>query len=224
VFTRSVRGPLTLTRSVSRYNPTATQMSTTTEAKRVTVNCPACRTVNPDADVNSKCSVCGEPLGAAVFQHSIDEIKKVTERIKEASAPSFNTFNGFGTTLLDYRERGDGTWEATRWVVAAMFPVAPLGSYRIRPKRQENSYGRMESYFDILGRTPLSPARVLRVYALLLLGVAPILLGSLNSSWVNRTLGGPLAALAMLASVVWGGYIIFFRIKNDSKAYKAKSA
>jgi hypothetical protein len=180
--------------------------------------------VNPDAEVDSRCSICGEPLAAAVFQHSIDELKKITDRMKEATAPSFNTFNGFGTTLLDYREREDGAWEATRWVVALMFPVFPLGSYVIRPRRQQNSYGRMESYFDILGRTPLAPARVLRVYALLLLGLAPVVLGSMNSSWVNRTLGGPLAALAMVASVVWGAYIIFFRIKNDSKAYKTKSA
>ena len=199
-------------------------MSTSTEARRVTVNCPACQTLNPDADVNSKCTSCGEPLGVAVFQHSLDEIQKITERMKEATAPSFNTFNGFGTTLLDYLDREDGTWEATRWVVAAMFPIVPLGSYVIRPKRQENSYGRMESYFEILGRTPLSLLRVLRVYGLMLLGLAPIVLGSMNSSWVNRTLGGPLAALAMVASAVWGIYIIFFRIKNDSKAYKPKSA
>lgn len=199
-------------------------MSTTAEAKRVTVNCPACQTVNPDADVNSKCSSCGEPVGVAVFQHSLDEIKKLSERMKEATAPSFNTFNGFGTTLLDYREREDGTWEATRWVVAAMFPLVPLGSYRIRPKRQENAYGRTQSYFEVLGRVPLSPARVLRVYAMLLVGLAPLVLGFMNSSWVNRTLGAPLAALAMLASVAWGAYVIFFRIRNDSKAYRPKSS
>jgi hypothetical protein len=197
-------------------------MSTSTSAKTVTVACPACKTVNADADVNSKCSACGGPLGAAVLQHSLDNLKKLTERMKELNAPSFKTFNGFGTTLLDYRQRDDGTWEATRWVVAAMFPVAPLGSYVIRPRRQQNSYGRMESYFDILGRTPLSPARVLRVYALVILGLAPVVLGFMNSSWVNRTLGGPLAALAMVASVVWGAYVIFYRIKNDSKAYKAQ--
>ena len=96
----------------------------------------------------------------------------------------------------------------------------PLSSYVIRPKRQETGYGRMESYFEILGREPLSPARILRVYGLMLLGLAPFVLGSMNSSWVNRTLGGSLAALAMLASIVWGVYIIFFRIKNDSRAYK----
>jgi hypothetical protein len=199
-------------------------MSTSASAKTVTVACPACKSVNPEAEVNSKCSACGEPLAAAVFQHSIDELKKMTERMEEATAPSFKTFNGFGTTLLDYRQLDDGQWEATRWVVALMMPIAPLATYRIRPKRQVNSYGRMESYFDITGRVPLSPARILRVYALLVLGLAPIVLGSLNSSWVNHTFGGPLAALAMLASVVWGGYIIFFRIKNDSKAYRAESA
>ena len=209
-------------------------MSTTThtEAKRVTVNCPACLAVNPDADVNSKCSNCGEPIGVAVFQHSLDEIRRLTERMKESAAPSFSTFNGFGTTLLDYRERGDGTWEATRWVVAAMFPVVPLGSYRISPKRQENSYGRMESHFEILGRTPVAPPRVLRVYALLLLGLAPAVLGFMNSARIDSAIkgalgakyGGIVAALAMVASVAWGAYVIFFRIKNDSTAYKPKSA
>jgi len=199
-------------------------MSNSTAASPVTVNCTACRTLNPDAGVNSSCSKCGEPLAAAVIQHSIDNLKRLTERMGEATAPAFRTFNGFGTTLLDYRRRDDGSWEATRWVVAAMLPLVALGSYRIRPKRQVNSYGRMESHFDILGRVPLSPARVLRVYGLLALGLAPIVLGSLNSRWVNRTLGGPLAALAMLASIAWAAYIIFFRIKNDSKAYKPETA
>ncbi len=194
-------------------------MSTSTGAKPVTVNCPACQTVNPDAGINSTCSNCGELLGTAVLQPTLDDIKRLTERMRELNAPSFRTFNGFGTTLLDYYERGGG-WAASRWVVAAGLPLVPLASYVIRPKRQEASYGRMESYFEILERIPLSPARILRVYGLMLLGLAPIVLGSMNSSWVNRTLGGPLAALAMFASVAWAAYLIFFRIKNDSKAYK----
>jgi hypothetical protein len=205
-------------------------MSSTTTATTVNVNCPACRAVNPDAGVNSLCSSCGEPLGAAVIQHSVDEIKKLTERFQEANAPSFKSFNGFGTTLIDYRAREDGGWEASRWVVAAGLPLFPLASYVIRPKRQEAGYGRMESYFEILGRVPVSPARVLRVYALMLLGLAPAVLGFMNSSRIDRAIkgalgakyGGVVAALAMVASVAWGAYIIFFRIKNDSKAYKAQ--
>ena len=203
--------------------------STETEAKRVDVNCTACRALNHEADVNSKCAHCGEPLAGAVFQHGIDGLRKITDRMQEMSAPSFNTFNGFGTTLLDYRERADGAWEATRWVVAAMFPLVPLGSYVINPKRQQNSYGRMESYFDILGRTPIAPLSVLRVYALLLLGLAPVVLGFMNSARIDSAIkgalgpkyGGIVAALAMVAAVAWGAYIIFFRIKNDSKAYRA---
>lgn len=199
-------------------------MSTETGPKTVTVVCPACQAVNPEAGVNSNCAACAEPLAAAVLQHTLDDLKRLNERMAEMTAPSFKSFNGFGTTLLDYREAGDGTWEATRWVIAAALPLVPLAAYRIRPKRQEARYGQMSTYFEILGRVPLTPARVLRVYALVAVGLAPVLLGFLNSSWVNRTLGGPLAALAMLASVAWAVYFVFFRVKNDSKAYKSQAA
>lgn len=196
-------------------------MSTSTSPKPVTVNCAACHAVNPGAGVNSACSACGEPLGLAVLRHSIDEVNKLNERMREVNAPSFTSFNGFGTTLLDYRAREDGDWEASRWVIAAGLPLVPLASYVIRPKRQETSYGRTEAHFGILGGVPLSPARILRVYALVALALAPVVLGFVNSTWVNRTLGGPLAALAMLGSVVWAVYVIFFLIKNDSKPYES---
>ena len=198
-------------------------MSTSTGEKKVTVACPGCKTVNADVGVNSTCSACGEPLAAAVIQQTIDELRKLNERMAEINAPSFKTFNGFGTTLLDYRQRDDGAWEATRWVVAMMVPIVPLASYVIRPRRQQNSYGRMESYFDILGRVPLSAAKVVRPYALVVVGLAPLLLGYMYSN--TSMLRGPMGAFAMLAAIVWAGYIIFFRIKNDSKAYKkAESA
>ena len=207
-------------------------MSTSTTSDTVTVNCPACQTVNPDAGAGSQCSSCGEPLAAAVLQHTLDRLKRLNERMAEANAPSFKSFNGFGTTLLDYRDLKDGTWEATRWVVAAGLPIVPLASYRIRPKRQENSYGRMESYFEILGRAPLSPVRVLRVHALVVVGLAPVVLGFMNSSRIDSTIkgalgakyGGIVAALAMVGSIVWAAYFIFFLIKNDSKAYKQAAA
>jgi hypothetical protein len=203
-------------------------MSTGTASRTVAVNCPACQTFNAGAGVNSLCSACGEPLAAAVLQHTVDEMKRLNERMAEAGAPSFKSFNGFGTTLLDYRPLTDGTWEATRWVVAAALPVVPLGSYVIRPKRQANSYGRMESYFEILGRVPLSPAKVLRVYALVILGLAPVVLGFMNSSRIDSAIkgalgpkyGGIVAALAMVGSILWATYVIFFLIKNDSKPYK----
>ncbi|MDT5262990.1 MAG: hypothetical protein QOC61_1994 [Acidobacteriota bacterium] len=189
----------------------------------VNVACPACQTANPNAEVNSMCAACGEPLAATLLQHNLDELKRLNERMSELNAKSFKSFNGFGTTLLDYRESEGGTWEATRWVIALGLPLVPLSTYIIRPKRQENSYGQMSSYFQVIGKQPTPAARVLRVYALMLVGLTPIVLGSLNSAWVNHTLGGPYAVLAMLASFAWAVYIIFFRIKNDSKAYKAET-
>ncbi|MDT5295581.1 MAG: hypothetical protein QOJ76_2461 [Acidobacteriota bacterium] len=186
-----------------------------------TVACQSCNFVNADAGTDSKCAQCGEPLVGALLQHNIDEIKRTTERFQELTATSFKSFNGCGTTLLDYRELSDGTWEATRWVVILGLPIVPLAAYRIKPTRQENSYGQMSSYFKILGRNPLLTSRILRVYALMLIGLAPFVLGSFNSTAINHTLGGGLAVFAMLACVAWGIYIIFFKIKNDGKAYKA---
>ncbi len=104
-------------------------MSTSTQTR--TVACPACRAANPyDGD---NCAQCGEPLAAAKLQHALDEIQRVTADFKERAAPrkTFHTFNGFGTTLLDYRALPDGTYEATRWVVAMMLPLVPLATYVI---------------------------------------------------------------------------------------------
>ena len=189
-----------------------------------TVACPKCTFVNPDADADSKCARCGEPLLLALLQENLDAIKRTTERMQELTAPSFKSFNGCGTTLLDYRELADGTWEATRWVIVFGLPVAPLATYVIQPTRQESSYGQQSSYFKVLGKGRLSASRILRVYALVFVGLLPIVWGSLNNTLVNRTLGGTYAFFAMLACIAWGVYIIFWKLKNDSKAYKAKTA
>ena len=68
---------------------------------------------------------------------------------------------------------------------------------------------------------PLTPAKILRPYALVVGGLAPLVLGFIYSK-SSSTLRGPWGALAMLASIVWAVYIVFFKIKNDSKAYKSK--
>jgi hypothetical protein len=189
-----------------------------------TVACPRCNFVNAGADVNSACAQCGEPLASALLQDNLDELKKLTERMRELTAPSFTSFNGCGTTLLDYREAAGATWEATRWVIVFGLPVVPLATYRIEPTRQESSHHGITSHMKILAKGRLSMVRVLRVYALVFVGLFPIVWGSLNNTLVNRTLGGGYAALAMLASVAWGAYIIFWKLKNDGKAYKAKTA
>ena len=185
-----------------------------------TVACPKCSFANAGAGANSACARCGEPLASALLQENLDAIKKLTERMQELSAPSFTSFNGCGTTLLDYRRTRAGSWEATRWVIALGLPVVPLATYVIEPKRQEADHRGITSHLKVLGKGRLSAARVLRVYALVFAGLFPVVWGSLNNTLVNRTLGGGYAALAMLASVAWGGYIIFWKLKNDGRAYK----
>jgi hypothetical protein len=187
-----------------------------------TVACPDCRTVNQNVEAASVCQSCGRPLAEALLEQSIADLRAATLKLGELTAPrkSFYTFNGFGTTLLDYRPRAGGDWEATRWVVALFVPLVPLSDYVIRPKSQERSYGREVSRFEVLDKIPLSAGRVVRVYLLVAAGLLPIILGSLNSTWVNRALGGPKAFFAMLALVAWAAYVILFKIKNEHKAYK----
>ncbi len=188
------------------------------------VTCPTCNLVNNDeAQV---CAQCGGSLAEARLKQLAAEVTRVTEEFKERTRPrqTFHTFNGFGTTLLDYRALPDGTYEATRWVVAMMLPLVPLATYVIRPETQEHSFGRSTSKFSIVGKGKLSAARILRTYLLVVVGLLPIVLGFLNSSWVNHTLGGPLAALAMFASFAWAAYCIFYRIPNEGKAYNSKPA
>jgi hypothetical protein len=42
------------------------------------------------------------------------------------------THNGFGTLYYGWKHRPDGTAEATRWFVAAFFPVVPLRRMHVR--------------------------------------------------------------------------------------------
>jgi hypothetical protein len=188
-----------------------------------TITCLACNFQN--SLVDDSCKQCGESLALAKIQRSVDEIQKTTAKMRELTTPrkSFYSFNGCGTMLLDYRALPNGTYEAVRWVTVLGLPIIPLSAYVIEPESQEHSYGRETSKFTIVGQTSLSIARILRTYGLVLIGLAPIILGSWNSSFLNHTLGGPMAFFAMLLAIAWGIYFIFFRLKNDSKAYKKKS-
>jgi hypothetical protein len=186
------------------------------------VNCTNCSAENADAGPDSKCRECGEPLSLALLQKSLDELKGLNAKLQEARAPSFYSFNGFGTMLLDYRALPDGTYEAVRWVTAMFLPVVPLSAYRIQPIGQERSYGRETSKFQVLGKAPLSAARVARTYALAAAGLLPPILGVVYSTQINRAVRGLWALGLMVLIAVWSGYIIFFKIPNEGKAYNAK--
>jgi hypothetical protein len=187
-----------------------------------TISCPDCHAVNNIDESN--CSNCAASLASVKFDQNIDELRQLTEKLRDFNAPrkSFSSFNGCGTMLLDYRALPDGKYEATRWVTIFYLPIVPLSGYVIEPTSQEFSYGRQIAKFSIVDKAPISLARVLRTYLLVVIGLAPVILGWLNSRTINHVLGGPRAFFAMLATTIWGGYIIFFKLKNDSKAYKKK--
>jgi uncharacterized membrane protein len=190
------------------------------------VNCTNCSEENVDATPESQCRQCGESLALALMQQSLDELKGLKEKLEAARkpTPSFYSFNGIGTMLLDYRALPDGTYEAVRWVTIVFLPVIPLSAYRIQPLEQERSYGRETSKFQVLGKAPLSAARVVRTYGLVFIGLLPIVLGSIYSGEINRAMSGPKAFGLMILAVAWGIYILFFKIPNESKAYQAKAA
>lgn len=187
-----------------------------------TVACLECKSVNSADEAN--CAKCGASLFNAKLEQITAGLREVTSRMQHVEAahrPGFNSINGFGTTLLDYRPRGDGTWEAVRWVIALSIPLVPLGGYVIQPNRQERLHGRETTSFTVLDRFRVDLQRVLRVYALVIIGLAPVLLGWMNAEWVEDTLGGGgRAFLAMIGCFVWAAYIILVRIKNDGDAYR----
>jgi hypothetical protein len=188
-----------------------------------TIACPACKCVN-DFE-HEACSKCGESLATVKLQRTFDDLHALNSQMQHVNAKQaggFSSINGFGTTLLDYRPRGDGTWDAVRWVTALFMPLVPLGGYVIRPNLRENSYGRETSSFTVLDRFPLTAGRVLRSYLLLAVGLLPLVLGMANTGWVNRTFGEGPAFFVMLACGLWAAYVVFIRIKNDGKAYKPK--
>jgi hypothetical protein len=186
------------------------------------VNCTNCSAENADATPESKCRECGEPLAPALLQQSLDELKRLTAKVQEARSPSFYSFNGFGTMLLDYRALADGTYEAVRWVTALWLPVIPLAAFRIQPVEQERTYGRETSKFRVLEKASLSASRIVRTYALAVAAVLPPVLGVVYADEINRAVRGLWAVGLMVLLAVWSGYIIFFKIPNEGKAYKAK--
>ncbi|HVG33214.1 MAG TPA: hypothetical protein VM911_09040 [Pyrinomonadaceae bacterium] len=188
-----------------------------------TVTCSACNAENINPTASSVCASCGESLAPALFQQSVDELKKLTDKLQQPQKParSFYSFNGFGTTLLDYRALSDGTYQATRWVIALFLPIFPLATYVIEPLAQEFGYGQETSRFRIVDKTKLSAARVLRTYLLAVIGLLPAVLGFIYSREINRNVKGLYALALMILIFAWGVYFIFFKLKNEGKAYRA---
>ena len=100
------------------------------------VTCPGCaqRVIPAQGLV---CPSCGASVAEAVFAGHAERMRAITAKINNIPAPGPTSVNGWGTMLLDYRPRGDGTWDATRWFTIAGLPLIPLKRQRVRPIRSE---------------------------------------------------------------------------------------
>ena len=179
-----------------------------------TVTCVSCNTSNPLRDDLNDCQSCGVSLELPKAIASLQATNEKLSRLKSAPTKSFYTFNGFGTTLLDYRKREDGLHEATRWVVALMIPLIPLSAYVIRLGAEERSYGRESQRFEIVEQKSLSPARVLWVYLLVLLALLPLYLFSYHDLLGVGKYGWHTFVLRGLIPFCWAGFIIFYWLQR----------
>ena len=179
-----------------------------------TVTCVSCSASNPLRDDLNDCQSCGVSLELPKAMASLQATTEKMSRLKSAPAKSFYTFNGFGTTLLDYRKREDGLHEATRWVVALMIPLIPLSSYVIRLGAEVRSYGREAQSFGIIEKIPLSPARVLWVYLLVVIAFLPLYLFGYYDYLGLRTLGLAPFLFRGLLPIIWAGFIIFYWLQR----------
>ncbi|HET7232164.1 MAG TPA: hypothetical protein VFJ16_19310 [Longimicrobium sp.] len=184
----------------------------------ITITCPGCaRSVRTEGP---SCPECGTNVAAQLIQAHADAIRQTAEQWNRRPRHGGTTVNGWGTTLLDYQPRGDGTWNATRWFTLAYIPLVPLKGVRLRPVRREGHNARQTLVYDVLEEARPPIGSVFRVIGLLLAGAAPPLLFFFWGSMVKRLFGtGPLAFFVGLALIAWAGFILM-RIHNEHRAFR----
>ena len=184
-----------------------------------TIDCPACNTANPTTA--SVCGACGGSLTEALLQKQLQELKETTEQLSSVHKPTpvLRSFNGCGKTLLDYRPRPDGTFDATRWITLFYLPVFPLSTVIVRPIRRDAVIGSGAYTAEVLGEGKLVVTRVLLTYLLAVLAVGPMLFAFFQMDLVNQWVGSGRGFWVTLATIVWGGFLIS-RISNSDRAFR----
>lgn len=185
----------------------------------IEVVCPACRQrVNASGIV---CPRCGASVASEVFAARAEAIRQIAARAPKAPPRSGgSTVNGWGTTLLDYRPRGDGTWDAIKFFTAAWLPIVPLRGLRIRPASLDVGIVTRTYNYEVIeeGAPPLG--RVLWIYLLEVAGLVPLIYAFTHMDEVNRMVGSSgRGFFVTLAALVWFGFVMT-RFVNADRAYK----
>lgn len=189
----------------------------TTEA--IIVTCPGCaQRVTPAQGL--VCPGCGASVAAELFAAQAEKLAAITARFNNRPRRGPTTVNGWGTTLLDYRPRGDGTWNATRWFTIAHLPIVPLRWQRVRPVKREALIAGERYQYEMLEEGKPDPKRVLWVYALAVAAVGPPLFFFLNLDLMRQVVGpGGFGLFVGACTIVWAGFLAT-RIHNGDRAYK----
>jgi hypothetical protein len=184
----------------------------------VTITCPACgEHVTTDG---TACPRCGASVLNEVFAAQTAAIRELTARVQQPPKSGGATVNGSGTTLLDYRPRGDGTWDAVKWFTFAWMPLVPLKALHIRPVRREARIMGQDYVYEVLdeGRPPL--ARVLLLYLLEITAIVPMVYAFTHMDEVNRAVGSSgRGFFVTLATIAWYVFVTM-RFINADRAYK----
>jgi hypothetical protein len=182
----------------------------------VTITCPGCgERVSTDGTV---CPRCGASVFSEVLEARTAAIRELAARVPPRSGGG--TVNGSGTTLLDYRPRGDGTWDAVKWLTFAWMPLVPLRALHIRPVRREARIMGQDYVYEVLdeGKPPL--ARVLLLYLLELSAIVPLIYAFTHMDEVNRAVGSSgRGFFVTLATIAWFVFVTL-RFVNADRAYK----
>lgn len=183
------------------------------------VTCPGCaqRVIPAQGLV---CPECGASVAEAVFSAHAEAMRAITARFNNRPAPGPTSVNGWGSMLLDYRPRGDGTWDATKWFTIAGFPLVPLKRQRVRPIKSEAMISGERYRYERLEEGPPDLKRVLTVYAMALIGAFPAAFFFIKMDLMRRIVGpGMFGLFVGVVLLAWGGWMLM-RIHNGDRAFK----
>lgn len=160
-------------------------------------NCPTCGLVNFLDAV--RCKRCDGEL--------------TSSEVKPQSNVGFGVpvvnIQGFGVSLIDYKATHDGRFEAMKWLVLINFAIVPLSAWIIEPLEAESEIPGMHTRysFNAVERTSLKLGRVLRIWALNTISIAPLILAFPYSTSVAEKITSEwyfeLATVYIFAAIGW---------------------
>lgn len=139
------------------------------------------------------------------------------------------TGNGCGISLIDYQKSGDGIFKVMKWIVVLYIPIIPLSAWEIAPQAFESQIpGMVDSYkFNVIGKAPLNLLRVLRVWAINVISLAPMVAVFYSLLRFDKLLRNSFNAnvfIVVLLAVILGSFFWLFALQlrfvnNGSEKY-----